>query len=128
MWPMTTRALKLSFAPISPRAWAVCSCSGMRQHSNIVHCAHSPKRACPSLIFCLTARTVFPSLTADREDAGFRATRHLIQLGHRHIGFIGDLETRPKTTLRKLAGYRRALESAELPYVEDCIQNVIEFG
>jgi DNA-binding LacI/PurR family transcriptional regulator len=67
-------------------------------------------------------------VTADREDAGFRATKHLIELGHRHIGFIGDVETRPKTTLRKLAGYKRALEMAGLFYVESCVQNVTEFG
>lgn len=67
-------------------------------------------------------------VTADREDAGFRATTHLIELGHRHIGLIGDVETRPKTTLRKLAGYQRALKTAGLPYVEACIQNVTEFG
>jgi DNA-binding LacI/PurR family transcriptional regulator len=67
-------------------------------------------------------------VTADREDAGFRATQHLIELGHRHIGFIGDVETRPKTSLRKLAGYQRALKTAGLPYAEACIQNVTEFG
>jgi DNA-binding LacI/PurR family transcriptional regulator len=70
----------------------------------------------------------FSVVTADREDAGFRATNHLIEMGHRHIGFIGDVETRPKTTLRKLAGYKRALETAGLFYIEDCVQNVTEFG
>lgn len=67
-------------------------------------------------------------VTADREEAGFRATRHLIELGHTQIGIIGDTVTRPKTTLRKLAGYRRALESANLPYREELVQNVTEFG
>jgi DNA-binding LacI/PurR family transcriptional regulator len=67
-------------------------------------------------------------VTADREEAGFRATRHLIELGHTEIGIIGDTVTRPKTTLRKLAGYRRALESANLPYREELVQNVTEFG
>lgn len=67
-------------------------------------------------------------VTADREEAGFRATRHLIELGHTQIGIIGDTVTRPKTTLRKLAGYRRALESANLPYQEALVQNVTEFG
>jgi DNA-binding LacI/PurR family transcriptional regulator len=69
-----------------------------------------------------------PMVTADREEAGFRAMQHLLQLGHTHIGFIGDAETRPKTMLRKLAGYRRALESAGLPCEERAIQNVTEFG
>jgi DNA-binding LacI/PurR family transcriptional regulator len=67
-------------------------------------------------------------VTADREDAGFRATRHLLESGHTQIGIIGDLATRPKTTLRKLAGYRRALQSANIPYEETLFQNVTEFG
>src|SRR3989442_461870 len=67
-------------------------------------------------------------VTADREDAGFRATRHLLELGHRRIGIIGDLATRPKTTLRKLAGHQRALQAAKIPYEETLFQNVTEFG
>jgi len=67
-------------------------------------------------------------VTADREQAGWRATEHLIKLGHSQIGFIGDSATRPKTTLRKLAGYRRALENAGLPYNGALVQNVTEFG
>jgi DNA-binding LacI/PurR family transcriptional regulator len=67
-------------------------------------------------------------VTADREDAGSRATCHLLELGHRNIGMIGDSATRPKTTLSKLAGYRRALENAGIPYDEAKVQNVTEFG
>ena len=67
-------------------------------------------------------------VTADREDASFRATRHLLGLGHRHIGLIGDSITRPKTTLQKVAGYRRALEEAGLPYQPAFVQEVTEFG
>ena len=67
-------------------------------------------------------------VTVDREDAFCRGTRHLIGLGHREIGLIGDSVRRPKTTLRKLAGYRRALESAGLRYEEAYLQNVTEFG
>ncbi len=67
-------------------------------------------------------------VTADRESAGFIATKHLLDLGHRHAGMIGDALTRPKTTLRKLAGYRRALEAENVPYDESLVQNVTEFG
>ncbi len=67
-------------------------------------------------------------VTADREDAGYRATRHLLELGHRAIGFIGDANKRPQTTLRKLAGYRRALESSGIGYQPGFVQNVNEFG
>ena len=67
-------------------------------------------------------------VTADREDAGFRGTSHLIELGHRSIGMIGDTVTRPKTTLRKLSGYQRALAKAGIPFDQNFIQNVSEFG
>jgi DNA-binding LacI/PurR family transcriptional regulator len=67
-------------------------------------------------------------VTADREDAGYHGTRHLIELGHPIVGFIGDTELRPQTTLRKFAGYRRALEEAGLPFDQDLVQNVVEFG
>ncbi|HVV00767.1 MAG TPA: LacI family DNA-binding transcriptional regulator [Verrucomicrobiae bacterium] len=68
------------------------------------------------------------TVTADREDAGLRGTRLLIELGHRNIGFIGDAVARPKTTLRKLAGYCRALEGAGIRFDEAFLQNVAEFG
>jgi DNA-binding LacI/PurR family transcriptional regulator len=67
-------------------------------------------------------------VTADREDAGFRATRYLLELGHTAIGFIGDADARPQTTLRKLAGYQRALGAASIPYRRRFVQNVTEFG
>jgi DNA-binding LacI/PurR family transcriptional regulator len=67
-------------------------------------------------------------VTADREDAAYRATRHLLELGHRQIGLIGDTLTRAKTTLRKLAGYRRALKDAGIGYQKAFVQNVTEFG
>jgi LacI family transcriptional regulator len=67
-------------------------------------------------------------VTVDRADAFFRGTRHLIELGHREIGLIADVSRRPKTTLSKLAGYRRALESSGFEYREEYVQNVTEFG
>ena len=67
-------------------------------------------------------------VTPDREDAFFRGTRHLIELGHRQIALICDPIARQKTTLRKLAGYRRALAAAGLNGDEKWIENVREFG
>jgi LacI family transcriptional regulator len=67
-------------------------------------------------------------VTVDREAAFFRGTQHLIALGHRQIGILCDTVARPKTTLRKLAGYRHALETGGLPYEEAFVQNVTEFG
>jgi LacI family transcriptional regulator len=67
-------------------------------------------------------------VTADRENAFLDGTQHLIGLGHTRIGVISDSVTRPKTTLRKLGGYRRALEAAGLVYDETLIENVTEYG
>lgn len=67
-------------------------------------------------------------VTADREDAGYKVTRHLVGLGHKRIGVICDTSSRAKTSLRKLAGYRRALEDAHIPYDQSLVENVTEFG
>jgi LacI family transcriptional regulator, repressor for deo operon, udp, cdd, tsx, nupC, and nupG len=67
-------------------------------------------------------------VTADREDAGLHATKHLIELGHLEIGCICDLDTRPSTTLCKLAGYKRALAQAGISADPKWIESVTEFG
>ena len=67
-------------------------------------------------------------VTADREDAWLRGTEYLISMGHKRIGVICDSDTRPKTTLSKLAGYRRALANAGLPPEKDLIENITVFG
>jgi LacI family transcriptional regulator len=68
------------------------------------------------------------TVTVDREDAFLRGTRHLIELGHRRIALICDPVARQKTTLRKTAGYRRALDEAGLSFDESRIESVQEFG
>jgi LacI family transcriptional regulator len=68
------------------------------------------------------------TVTPDRESAFLDGTKYLISLGHRCIGLISDSVTRPKTTLCKLAGYRRALENAGLKYDDALVVDVTEFG
>lgn len=41
---------------------------------------------------------------------------HLIAHGHRRIGFVGDLPTKLYTRRERLAGYRAALQEADIPY------------
>lgn len=67
-------------------------------------------------------------VTADREDAFRRGTAHMIELGHRQIALVCDLNIRAKTTQCKLAGYRRALAEAGLPVDDRWVENVNEFG
>ncbi|MEP6662400.1 MAG: LacI family DNA-binding transcriptional regulator, partial [Verrucomicrobiota bacterium] len=68
------------------------------------------------------------TVTPDREDAFFQGTKYLIELGHRRIGLMSDPLTRPKTTLCKVAGYRRALEAGGLQFDESLVVNITDFG
>lgn len=60
------------------------------------------------------------SVTEDNEKCGYLATRHLIESGHRTIGFIGSL---PGVILaeQRLEGYKKALKENELTYNEALI-------
>jgi DNA-binding LacI/PurR family transcriptional regulator len=60
----------------------------------------------------------------DNQLIGYRATQHLVQLGHRHIAYIGDAGL--STGRERAAGYIRALQEAGLtprifngPYIRD---------
>ncbi|EKX64784.1 LacI family DNA-binding transcriptional regulator [Streptomyces ipomoeae] len=48
---------------------------------------------------------------------------HLIAHGHRRIGFIGDLPTKLYTRRERLAGYRAALQEADIPYDRTLVTN-----
>src|SRR5687768_7130900 len=52
-------------------------------------------------------------ISADNLAGGFEATRHLIDLGHRRIGFIGA-ELSSSSNLKRLQGYLNALEAHEI--------------
>lgn len=61
------------------------------------------------------------AVLADNRQGGFQATRHLIRLGHRRIGLILG-ETTLETGSKRLAGYRDALESADIPFCPELVQ------
>jgi LacI family transcriptional regulator len=60
------------------------------------------------------------AVSVDNEKCGYLATRHLLELGHRSIGYIGDL---PGVSLadERLAGYRRALEQRDIAFDESLV-------
>ncbi|PIP00575.1 LacI family transcriptional regulator [uncultured Pleomorphomonas sp.] len=62
------------------------------------------------------------TVTLDNRKAVLDATSYLIGLGHRRIGYIaGPLIT--STGRDRLAGYRDALAAAEVPYVDELVQD-----
>lgn len=54
-------------------------------------------------------------ITVNNDEVGFRATRHLIDKGHREIGALVSPPSGVSGQLR-LAGYKRALEKAGIPF------------
>src|SRR6266496_6092385 len=59
-------------------------------------------------------------VTADNLQGGYEATRHLIDLGHKRIGFIGVSLTKG-VSLRRFQGYQEALTEHGLPIEERLI-------
>ncbi|NIA15485.1 MAG: substrate-binding domain-containing protein, partial [Nitrospiraceae bacterium] len=101
-----------------------------------------PQHASDRLLSLLTKfrRSAFPFVLIDRylrgidadfvvsdnERVAFELTQALIERGHEHIGFISS-EMDNTTTQDRMAGYRRALEAASLPYVAE-LTGVLEVG
>ena len=62
-----------------------------------------------------------PTIGAQNFEGAVAATNHLIELGHRRIGFLAgrpDLES----ARRREAGYRSALEAAGIPFEDDLMR------
>jgi DNA-binding LacI/PurR family transcriptional regulator len=56
----------------------------------------------------------------DNPAASRQATEHLISLGHRRIAYIGD-QFGFQSDTERFAGYRRALEVADIPFLPELI-------
>jgi LacI family transcriptional regulator len=74
----------------------------------------------------LLDRTVYnlgvDAVMVDNENGAFQAVSHLINLGHQRIGMVIDnLDT--STNAERLAGYRKALQSAGIPVEESLVQS-----
>ena len=61
-----------------------------------------------------TGRADLPTVESDSFGGALAATKHLIELGHRRIGFLAGREDLRSAGLRD-AGYRRALADAGIP-------------
>jgi LacI family transcriptional regulator len=63
-----------------------------------------------------------PSVDIDHEGAAFDAVTKLIQEGHRSIAMISGTLQDPANGYARFQGYKRALETAGLPYREDYVR------
>jgi LacI family transcriptional regulator len=59
---------------------------------------------------------------ADNQAAAYRATQHLIGLGHQRIACITNASPEYIGASERLLGYRTALENANLPYAEKLVR------
>jgi LacI family transcriptional regulator len=72
------------------------------------------------LLNCYTADHAFPAVVPSEIAGGQRATRHLIEHGHRRIGTILG-ESWMDAAQDRLEGYRRALATADIPFDPDLV-------
>ncbi|MCR4762782.1 MAG: LacI family transcriptional regulator [Lachnospiraceae bacterium] len=89
-------------------------------HARIIRCfpEHFPIPAVMSYAFSDSVRV--PSVVIDDETSTQEVVSHIIDRGHRRIGFIGGREDNLHTRLR-LDGYRRALHAAGIPFDPELI-------
>lgn len=90
----------------SPKSWekadGVLMCNWQTDRKALKIHASSP------VVSLMTPVDGLCSVMADDEEAGYLATRHLIELGHRRIAFLHGYPNN-RTAIDRLAGYRRAL-------------------
>jgi len=63
------------------------------------------------------------SIVSSNRAGAHDGVAHLIAHGHRRIGFVGDLPMKLYTRRERLAGYRSALQEADLPYDRSLVTN-----
>ena len=94
----------------------------MMYHQEIVLPPVLGPRLPVTLVNCFSADPSARCVVPDEELGGYTAVQHLVQHGHRRIGFINNIDPIPATAGR-LAGYHRALKEAQItPRTELVIQ------
>ena len=67
------------------------------------------------LLNCFVADQSLPSVVPDEIQGGYDATHHLLEKGHRRIGFVRD-ESGVPASLGRFEGYKQALASYDVPF------------
>lgn len=81
----------------------------------------------PPVVFADFPGAPGPSVLLDHERASALAVTHLIEHGHRHIGFIGPPRELPPVA-PKYVGYERALTRAGLAHAEELVEVTRDFA
>ncbi len=69
-----------------------------------------------------SGNTPYPVIDANRHKAIKAAVEHLIKMGHRHIGYVGDMQDKDRLQADKVSGFQSAVSSASLPVTGRLIQ------
>lgn len=80
-----------------------------------VHPPQTVREVPTMLIDCFIADESLPSVVPNEEKGGYEATRHLLQKGHRRIGYVCD-DSGVIATKRRLTGYKKALAEFDIPF------------
>jgi len=63
-------------------------------------------------------------VVSDNEALGYELTAALIKRGHKRIAFVGIEHPNPSSVRDRMAGYRKALKEASLPFDEDLVMDI----
>ena len=83
---------------------------------------HTHARHEPVVLMGQLPHAGLPFVDVDNVGGAALATRHLIDLGHRRIAFISNANLAYTASAERLAGYRQALESANIPFDESLVR------
>jgi DNA-binding LacI/PurR family transcriptional regulator len=73
----------------------------------------------PTVLIDDARHSQLSQVVVDDVNGGYLATQHLIELGHRKIGYVSDLFDNPFNFIsskNRYSGYRRALDEAEISF------------
>ncbi|NRG43832.1 catabolite control protein A [Bacillus sp. CRN 9] len=86
------------------------------------HVAEFEKSPVPIVLAASIEKSeTIPSVNIDNEQAAFDATTAFIEKGHKEIALVIGPLREPINKEKKLAGYKRALETAEIPFKEELV-------
>jgi len=72
------------------------------------------------LLDCFISDQSLPSVVPDEVTGGYQATIHLLEKGHKRIGFINNADPIP-ATFGRLEGYKQALSHFNIPFDENLV-------